>query len=64
MKSSVIYAGSYARLWVLTFETMVWPIIRFDMQRFKKHLDIFWPQIERKHSEEYLVIILAVKRKL
>ena len=27
-------------------------------------LDIFWPQIERKHSEEYLVTILAIKRKL
>ena len=27
----------------------------------KKPLDIFSPQIERKHSKEYLVIILAVK---
>ena len=32
--------------------------------RFKKPLDIFWPQIQRKGSEEYLVMILAVKRKL
>ena len=29
-----------------------------------KGLHIFWPQIERKRSEEYLVIILAVNRKL
>ena len=45
------------------FETMIWPSIRFDisLQNFKKPLDIFSPQIERKHSNEYLVIILAVK---
>ena len=37
--------------------------IRFDirLQNFKKPLDIFSPQIERKRSKEYLVIILAVK---
>ena len=35
------------------FETMIWPKIRFDinLQNFKKPLDIFWPQIERKRSE-------------
>ena len=45
------------------FETMIWPSIKFDMslQNFKKPLDIFSPQIERKRSKEYLVIILAVK---
>ena len=32
--------------------------------RFKKSLDIFWPQIQRKRPEEYLDMILAVKRKL
>ena len=42
---------------------MVWPIIIFDPQNFQKPLEIFWPQIERKHSEEYEVIILAVKKK-
>ena len=31
------------------------------LQNFKKPLDIFSPQIERKRSKEYLVIILAVK---
>ena len=37
--------------------------IRFDirLQNFKKPLDIFSPQIERKRSKEYFVIILAVK---
>ena len=36
---------------------------RFDinLQNFKKPLDSFSPQIERKRSKEYLVIILAVK---
>ena len=45
------------------FETMIWPSIRFDinLQNFKKPLDIFSPQIERKRSKQYLVIILAVK---
>ena len=45
------------------FETMIWPSIRFDMslQNFKRPLDSFSPQIERKRSKEYLVIILAVK---
>ena len=44
---------------------MIWPsiYIRFDisLQNFKKPLNIFSPQIERKRSKEYLVIILAVK---
>ena len=45
------------------FETMIWPSSMFDtsLQNFKKPLDIFSPQIERKRSKEYLVIILAVK---
>ena len=46
------------------FETyLIRPRIRFDisLQNFKKPLDIFSPQIERKRSKEYLVIILAVK---
>ena len=29
--------------------------------RFKKPLDSLWPQIQRKGSEDYLVMILAVK---
>ena len=43
-----------------------WPSIRFEisLQNFTKPLDIFWPQIERNCSEEFLAIILAVKRKL
>ena len=32
-----------------------------SLWNFKKPLDIFLPQIERKRSKEYLVIILAVK---
>ena len=50
----------------LRFGTMTWPSIRFDIssKNVKKPLDIIWPQIERKCSEEYLAIILAVKRKL
>ena len=31
------------------------------LYNLKKPLDIFSPQIERKQSKEYLVIILAVK---
>ena len=48
---------------VCKIETMIWPSIRFDisLQNFKKPFDIFSPQIERKRSKEYLVIILAVK---
>ena len=47
---------------------MIWPSMKFNfnLQNFKKPLvDIFSPQIERKkRSEESLVIILAVERKL
>ena len=41
------------------FETMTWPSIWFDisLQNFKKPLDSFSPQIERKRSKEYLVIL-------
>ena len=37
--------------------------IRLDisLQNFKRPLDIFSPQIERRRSKEYLVKILAVK---
>ena len=42
---------------------MIWPSSWFNtsLQNFKKPLDIFLPQIERKRCKEYLVIILAVK---
>ena len=42
---------------------MIWHSSRFDisLQNFEKPLDIFSPQIKRKRSKEYLVIILAVK---
>ena len=48
------------------FETLILPSIRFyiSLQNFKKPLDIFSPQIERKRSKEYLVIILPVKESL
>ena len=38
--------------------------LTYNSIRFKKPLDIFWPQIQRKCSEDYLVMILAVNRKL
>ena len=38
--------------------------LTYNSIRFKKNLEIFWPQIQRKGSEEYLVMILAVNRKL
>ena len=61
MKLSVVYAASLCTLFARL-------IVRLNqwckLQNFQKPLDIFWTQIERKHSEEYLVLILAVKRKL
>ena len=38
--------------------------LAYNSIRFKKPLGIFWPQIQRKGSEDYLVMILAVNRKL
>ena len=38
--------------------------LTYNSIRFKKPLDIFWPQIQRKGSEDYLVMILAINRKL
>ena len=38
--------------------------LTYNSTRFKKPLDIFWPQIQRKGSEDYLVMILAANRKL
>ena len=38
--------------------------LTYNSIRFKKPLDILWPQIHRKGSEDYLVMILAVNRKL
>ena len=48
---------------LIWFETMIWPRIRLDisLQNFQKPLDIFSPQIERKRSKEYLIIILVVR---
>ena len=46
------------------FETMIWPSIMFDisLQNYKNpNLNSLSPQIEKKGSKEYLVIILAVK---
>ena len=40
-----------------------WSNLQYSI-RFKKPLDIFWPQIQRKGSEDYLVMILALNRKL
>ena len=38
--------------------------LTYNSIRFKKPLDFFWPQIQRKGSEDHLVMILAVNRKL
>ena len=68
MKPSVVYRRLFIFAGFVRFETMILslPIIRFDinLQNFKKPLDIFSPQIERKRSKEYLVIILPVKESL
>ena len=37
--------------------------LTYNSIRFKKSLDIFWPQIQQKRSEEYLFTILTVKGK-
>ena len=44
---------------LVRFETMIWP-----SREFKNSLDIFWPRIERKRSEEYLEYfdLLVVKK--
>ena len=62
MKSSVVSATILFTN-VCKIETMIWPSIKFviGFQIFKRPLDIFSPQIERKSSKGYLVIILAVK---
>ena len=54
---------SFSLCTFVRFETMIWPSIRFDisLQNFKKPLDSLSPQVERKRSKEYLVIILAGK---
>ena len=62
MKSSVVYAAI-----LFTHVCKIWDNdlteyqVYISLQIFKKPLDIFSPQIERKRSKEYLVIILAVK---
>ena len=66
MKSSVVYAA----IWFmhvckildndLTESDRV-SGLTISLWNFKKPLDIFSPQIERKRSKEYLVTILAVK---
>ena len=55
--------GLFGLCTFVRFEAMSWPSIRFDiiLQNFKKPLDIFSAQIERKRSKEYLGIILAVQ---
>ena len=65
MKSSTVYAANLCTF--VGFESMIWPSIRFDisLQNLKKPSDIFsHRKIEGKRSEEYLVINLAVERKL
>ena len=67
MKSRAVYEASL-RTFVLRSEIMISSSMKFDisLQNFKKPLvDIFSPKIERnKRSEVYLVMILAVERKL
>ena len=66
MKSSVVYAAIWlmhvCKIWDndLTESDLVSGLI-ISLWNFKKPLDILSPQIERKRSKEYLVIILAGK---
>ena len=66
MKSSVVYAAIWfmhvGKIWDndLTESDLVSGLI-ISLWNFKKPWDILSPQIERKRSKEYLVIILAVK---
>ena len=62
MNSSIVYVASLCTF--VRSETIIWPSNRFDssLQNFKRPLDIFSLQIGRKHSEEYLVKISAVKK--
>ena len=65
MKLSVVYAASLCTF--VRFETMTWPEyqVLYKNSNFKSLLNILSTQmLERKRSEEYLVIILVVKRKL
>ena len=51
MKSRAVYEASLC-MFVLIFETMIWPSMRFDisLQNFKKPLvDTLSPQMERKN---------------
>ena len=52
MKSNTVYGASLCTF--VRFESMIWPSIRFDISL----------QINRKRPEEYVVINLAVERKL
>ena len=61
MKSSAVYEARLCTF-VLRFETLIWPSMRFDvsLQNFKELLVDISPQIERQNrSEEYLGIILT-----
>ena len=60
MKSSTVYAASSCAF--VRFETMISPSIRLDISLQNRY--IFSAQIERKRSEEYLVINWAAERKL
>ena len=69
MKSSLLYAAIWfmhvCKIWDndLTESDRVSGLI-ISLYNFKQPLDISSPQIERKRSKEYLVIILAVKKAL
>ena len=66
MKSSTVYAANLCTF--VRFESMIWPRIRFGIslhaELLKAVRSIFSLQTERKRSEEYLAINLAVERKL
>ena len=60
-----LVSSSWSRVYAITLrmflrlETVIGP-----STELKKYLDIFWPRLERKRFEEYLVILLVVERKL
>ena len=60
MKSRAVYEASLCTF-VLRFETLIWPSMRFDISVQKSLVDFNLPQIERKNFPKN---ILAVERKL
>ena len=61
---SVSWSRAYSLCGLSLYTSCTSNDITYNSIRFKKPLDIFCPQIQRKGSEDYLVMILAVNRRL